>query len=161
MRMYPRTYWENEVWNPPHRYTMTDAGGGQYDVARAGTRQNVGTPQDSDHFNNLERGVEDVSVTAALMLNMIRRLQWDTDVEKKTVTLTNTDSYPFNNSTQTVALAELRNNLDYSVEAEVLSSTGSVLEVKVFDKQLNGFKVKFEGSGSAAVVRLKITGGLI
>jgi len=159
--MYPRTTWKNDVWNPANRRRMTEVETGVYDVERVGTHMEVGTPQDKDHFNNLERGVEDVSVTAALMLNMIRRLQWDTDVEKKTVTLTNTDSYPFNNSTQTVALAELRNNLDYSVEAEVLSSTGSVLEVKVFDKQLNGFKVKFEGSGSAAVVRLKITGGLI
>ena len=158
--MYPRTNWENEVWNPPHRYTMTDAGGGQYDVARAGTRQNVGTPQDKDHFNNLERGLEDVTVVAALMLNMIRQLQEDTGVELHTVSLTNTDSYPFNNSAVTVALDERRNNLDYSVEAEVLSRTGGVESVEVYDKQLNGFKVKFNGSGSAATVRLKITGGI-
>lgn len=159
--MYPRTTWKNDVWVPANRRRMTEVETGVYDVERVGTHMEEGTPQDRDHFNNMEHGISDNAAAIALMLNMIRRLQWDTDVEKKTVTLTNTDSYPFNNSTQTVALAELRNNLDYSVEAEVLSSTGSVLEVKVFDKQLNGFKVKFEGSGSAAVVRLKITGGLI
>jgi hypothetical protein len=139
---------------------MTDAGGGQYDVARAGTRQNVGTPQDKDHFNNLERGLEDVTVVAALMLNMIRQLQEDTGVEMHTVGLTNTEKYPFNNSAQTVALDERRNNLDYSVEAEVLSKVGPVGGIEVFDKQLNGFKVKFFGSGTAATVRLKVTGGI-
>ena len=159
--MYRRTFWQNDVYNPPDRVNLTDLGGGVFQVSKVGTHMEVGTPQDKDHFNNMEHGISDNAAAIAVMLNMVRQLQWDTGVEKKTVTLANTDRYPFNNSAQTVALAELRNNLDYSVEAEVLSSTGSVQEVKVFDKQLNGFKVKFEGSGSAAVVRLKITGGLI
>lgn len=159
--MYPRTTWKNDVWNPANRRRMTEVENGVYDVERVGTHMEVGTPQDKDHFNNMEHGISDNAAAIAVMLNMVRQLQWDTGVEKKTVTLTNTDSYPFNNSTQTVALAELRNNLDYSVEAEVLSKTGPVLEVKVYDKQLNGFKVKFEGSGNSAVVRLKITGGLV
>lgn len=158
--MYERTHWQNDVYNPPNRVNLTEQQDGSYLVEKAGTHMEVGTPQDKDHFNNLEHGLVDVTATAALMLNMIRQLQEDTDVEKKTVTLTNTDSYPFNNSTQTVALAELRNNLDYSVEAEVLSKVGPVGGIEVFDKQLNGFKVKFFGSGTAATVRLKITGGI-
>lgn len=158
--MYPRTTWKNDVWVPANRRRMTEVETGVYDVERVGTHMEEGTPQDKDHFNNLEHGLVDVTATAALMLNMIRQLQWDTEVELHTVTLTNTDKYPFNNSAVTVALDERRNNLDYSVEAEVLSRTGGVESIEVYDKQLNGFKVKFNGSGSAATVRLKITGGI-
>jgi hypothetical protein len=158
--MYRRTFWKNDVYNPPDRVNLTDLGGGVFQVSKAGTHMEVGTPQDKDHFNPLEHGMVDVTATTALMLNMIRQLQEDTGVERHTVSLTNTDKYPFNNSAVTVALDERRNNLDYSVEAEVLSRTGGVENVEVYDKQLNGFKVKFNGSGTAATIRLKITGGI-
>lgn len=158
--MYERTHWQNDVYNPPNRVNLTEQQDGSYLVEKAGTHMEVGTPQDRDHFNNLEHGLVDVTATAALMLNMIRQLQEDTGVERHTVNMTNTDSYPFNNSAVTVALDERRNNLDYSVEAEVLNRTGGVESVEIYDKQLNGFKVKFNGSGSAATLRLKITGGI-
>jgi hypothetical protein len=112
----------------------------------------------SDAYTKLQ-GL-DSSVTTKFLTIRVATIVDQINVELHTVNLTNTDSYPFNNSAVTVALDERRNNLDYSVETEVLSRTGGVESVEIYDKQLNGFKVKFNGSGSAATVRLKITGGI-
>ena len=77
------------------------------------------------------------------------------------VTLNNSRSYPFNNSVVTVSIAKTRNNLEYSVDVDVLTETGGFAEdVIVHDKQLNGFKLKFTGSARSVNVRYKLTGGL-
>lgn len=101
----------------------------------------------------------DINTAVNLHTITLRNLTDAVAVEQHTVNLTNTDKYPFNNSTKTIALDERRNTLDYSVEAEVLSRSGTVGDVVIYDKQTNGFKVKFEGSGKSATVLLKITGG--
>lgn len=77
------------------------------------------------------------------------------------VTLNNSRSYPFNNSVVTVPIAKTRNNLEYSVDVDVLTETGGFAgDVIVHDKQLNGFKLKFTGSARSVNVRYKLTGGL-
>ncbi|HEX2986109.1 MAG TPA: phage tail protein [Caproiciproducens sp.] len=81
--------------------------------------------------------------------------------EVGTVTLNNTKVYPFSDSDTTINLITARNNLDYTVETEVVSSTGSVERVEVYGKQLNGFKIRFLGSGTAATIKYYVRGGLV
>ena len=50
----------------------------------------------------------------------------------------------------TVPIKEKRSNLDYVVEVEIVSSNGNVEQIEVFDKQLNGFKIRFTGSAKSA-----------
>lgn len=81
-------------------------------------------------------------------------------VEEKTVTLTNSQSYPFNNSQKTVNLSNTRTTTAYSVDVEVLEHSGDVGDVLISDKLLNGFKVRYDGSAKSATVKLIIKGGM-
>ena len=82
-------------------------------------------------------------------------------VEEKTVSLSNSASYPFNNSKTTVALSPARVTQNYTVETEVTNADGNVGEVEITDKQLNGFKVAFTGSAKSVTLKIKIRGGII
>lgn len=77
-----------------------------------------------------------------------------------TVEFENTQDYPFPAEAKTVNLETPRLSLDYTVQTEVSSSTGNVQAVEVFDKQLNGFKVRIDGSASAATVKYYVSGGM-
>lgn len=81
--------------------------------------------------------------------------------ETGTVNLTNSQEYPFNNSVQTVSLQTERLNTNYEVFPEVISSTGTVKNVYISDKQVNGFKIKFTGSATAASIRYVVRGGMV
>ena len=79
--------------------------------------------------------------------------------ESHTVTLTNNQKFPFNSTVDspvTVALTTRRKNLFYSVEPEVTANVGPVGEIRVTDKQLNGFKVSFDGCGKSVSVILRM-----
>jgi hypothetical protein len=76
------------------------------------------------------------------------------------VTLKNTKLYPFNNSQQTVALETSGDNTDYTVQMEVVSSTGEIGDIVISGKAINGFKIAFTGSASSAVVRYYVRDGL-
>ena len=76
-----------------------------------------------------------------------------------TVRLENSERYPFNNSAQTVALAQEQENTDYAVSAELLCTDGSVGEIRVSGKAVNGFQIAFTGSASFAELRWRVTGG--
>ena len=79
-----------------------------------------------------------------------------------TVRVTNTLTYPFNNSGVTVAISPARNTTDYSVDAVVLSETGGQAgRVEIYDKLVNGFKVRFTGSASAVEIKYIIRGGVL
>ena len=106
-----------------------------------------GTPQDEQHFNNMETGI-----------NGSNRLD-DIDGEVIAVTLTNTQDYYANNSTKTVALSVRRDTLDYIVDAEIQGDTVNVGDIVVYDKQVNGFKVKFTGSAASVALKLYVHGG--
>lgn len=119
-----------------------------------------GTDQSAGHFNNMEHGISDAHLAAALLVIQSSLTADQVATEEKTVTLTNTQRYPFNSSTQTIALSTVRNFTDYTVEAEVLDHSGSVGEVKIFGRMLNGFKVAYDGSAKSATIKLRIKGGM-
>lgn len=141
--MYNRTQWKDRV---------VDQSTGE--VIQEGTLQSAG------NFNNMEDGIEDAAVAAALLVIAAGQLDAQTAAEEKTVTLTNTQSYPFNNSQKTVSLSTTRTTTAYSVDVEVLEHSGDVGDVLISDKLLNGFKVRFDGSAKSATVKLIIKGGM-
>lgn len=119
-----------------------------------------GTPQSAGNFNNMEIGIEDATVAAAFLMIAAGQLGAETAVEEKTITLTNSQSYPFNNSQKTVSLSNTRTTTAYSVDVEVLEHSGDVGDVLISDKLLNGFKVRYDGSAKSATVKLIIKGGM-
>lgn len=119
-----------------------------------------GTPQSAGNFNNMEHGISDAHLAAALLIIQSGLTADQVATEEKTVTLTNTQRYPFNSSTQTIALSTVRNFADYTVEAEITDHEGNVGEVRIFDRMLNGFKIAYDGSAKTATVKLRIKGGM-
>lgn len=79
----------------------------------------AGTDQSAAHFNNMESGITDASVAAAMLLIAAGELQSQTEIERHVVELKNTASYPFNNSAKTVSLAITRDNTDYTVDVDI------------------------------------------
>ena len=141
--MYRRTFWLDKVEDVD-----------THEIIQEGTDQSAG------HFNNAEHGISDVNLAAALILISSSLTAEQVATEERTITLTNSQSYPFNDSTKTIALATARNFTDYTVEAEVLDHSGSVGEVRIFDRMLNGFKVAYDGSAKSATIKLRIKGGM-
>ena len=146
--MYNQTHWLDKVVDPDTQEVIQP-----------------GTPQSAGNFNNMENGIQDVSVAFAQMMIANRELEHRLDneaaVEEHTVVLTNTQAYPFNNSKTTVNLTKVRANKTYVVDVEITAhSGGEVGDIKITDKLLNGFKVEFDGSASSVTVVLRIKGGL-
>lgn len=141
--MYQATKWIDEVVD-----------------ADTGEPIQAGTDQSAAHFNNMEQGISDTDLAARLMLLSLGRVIDEVDTEVQTVTLTNTASYPFNNSAATVALLTARNNTAYTVEPEVLDHDGNVGEIHITNRLLNGFKVSYDGSATSATIVLRIKGGM-
>ena len=141
--MYRNTHWIDEVKDQETEEVIQE-----------------GTPQSAGHFNNMEGGISDAHLAAALLIIQGGLTAAQVEVEEKTVTLSNSQSYPFNNSTQTIALSTVRNFTDYTVEAEITDHDGNVGDVKIFDRMLNGFKVAYDGSAKTATVKLRIKGGM-
>ena len=119
-----------------------------------------GTDQSAGHFNNMEHGISDAHTAAAVLLIAAGNIIAEQTVEKIVVELTNTKSYPFNNSTSTVSMATTRTTTNYTVDAEVLEHDGNVGDIIVSDKLLNGFKVRYDGSATSVTVKLTIRGGM-
>lgn len=119
-----------------------------------------GTDQSAGHFNNMEHGISDAHLAAALLIIQSGLTADQVATEEKAVTLSNSQSYPFNNSTQTIALSRVRNFTDYTVEAEITAHDGNVGDVRIFDRMLNGFKVAYDGSAKSATIKLRIKGGM-
>lgn len=146
--MYNQTHWLDKVVDPDTQEVIQP-----------------GTPQSAGNFNNMENGIQDVSVAFAQMMiankELEHQLENEAAVEEHTITLTNTQAYPFNNSKTTVNLTKVRANKTYIVDVEITAhSGGEVGDIKVTDKLLNGFKVEFDGSAKSVTVVLRIKGGL-
>jgi len=141
--MYRRTFWLDKVEDVD-----------THEIIQEGTDQSAG------HFNNAEHGISDVNLAAALILISSSLTAEQVATEERTITLTNSQSYPFNDSTKTIALATARNFTDYTVEAEVLDHSGNVGDVRIFDRMLNGFKIAYDGSAKSATIKLRIKGGM-
>lgn len=80
-------------------------------------------------------------------------------VETGTVTLTNSQEFPFNNSRKTVALVTAQANSDYLVDVEVDEANGNVGEVIVSSRMTNGFAIEFTGSATSVTVNYFVIGG--
>ena len=121
-----------------------------------------GTPQDEQNFNNMESGINGANLFLEYLASVVKHNQDklnNTSGEVITVTPTNTKGFYDNNSVKTVSLSPMRDSLDYVVDAEIQGNTTNVGDIVVFDKQLNGFKVKFTGSAKEATLKLLIHGG--
>lgn len=101
--MYYPTQWKDHVTNPSNCFNITKNEDGTYQITRAGTVMQQGTPQDAAHFTNQEDGIWELFACYGLLLNYARQMGWD--VERGSINLTNTAKpYPFNNSQKTVVL---------------------------------------------------------
>ena len=131
-----------------------------------------GTPQSATNFNNQETGIQDTHTAFQVFLQHF--IQFDRWIrqkvadfaaeflnEVKAVTLTNSKGFPFNNSIQTISLTTARKTLNYDVSWEVTSANGNVGDIAVTDKQLNGFKIAFDGSATSVTLKLRIKGGML
>lgn len=166
--MYQWTQWVDESDEYEGIFTETDLGGGmiRHDPV-IGQVYVQGTPQDAAHWNNMEAGISDAHIAQQLMINALRQGVWriedleqDTAQETGTVTLTNTQQFPFNNSIVTVPLTVTRENLNYVVEViKVEPSGGPAGEIDVSERQVNGFKMAFTGSASSVKVTYAVIGG--
>lgn len=141
--MYQRTKWLDEVKDE-----------------QTGELIQEGTDQSAAHFNNMEEGIGDASVAAALLLIATGDLQQQTATERHVVEMTNKQSYPFNDSAKTISLAVTRDSTDYTVDVDIQAHDGNVGDVRIYDKQTNGFKVAYEGSAKSATLILRVQGGM-
>ncbi len=142
--MYQRTFWRDRA------------------VDQTGQVIQHGTLQDQAHFNNMEDGIADANLAAALQSFYDVQVGYENEAEVQTVTLTaNSYPYPFCNSEKAVALRTLRNTTNYTVDVAVVSYAGGQLgDILVKDKALNGFKLLSDGSAKTITLRVKITGGM-
>ncbi len=167
--LYPQTFWKDHVTSRENDYQHVDNGDGTIKhIPVPGTILQQGTPQNQTNFDNIEFGVQDAYVATQILIAYLLQKGRDMDVlisdaadEIKTITLTNSLKFPFNNSIQTVALTTVRKNLNYDVDCEVTAYNGNVGEIVVSDKQLNGFKVEFTGSATSVTLKIRIQGGML
>lgn len=179
--MYNQTQWQDRVTEFENRFRETQNPDGTFTHTPVdGEVIQVGTPQNQTNFNNIENGIQDVTIAWQF-------LAWDylqkqhlveeppaeeqppeepvviPAEEVHTVTLTNTEKLPFNTTVdtpRTVALNSARNNTSYSVETEITARSGPVGEIIISDKALNGFKISYTGSGKSVTVVIRINGGI-
>lgn len=177
--MYGMTPWKDEVVQYPYRYKETQNSDGTVEHEPSpGTVMQQGTPQSAANFNHMENGIHDAHVAAAIFMqyqmHYVEAREKEVDerldhhdaefsAETGTVTLNNTNKvfFGFNNSGSTVALKTVRKTMNYDLDIEVVEVTGGqVGDVIVYDKQLNGFKLKFEGSAKSVKIKYKVRGGM-
>lgn len=162
--MYQKKLWQDHVVEFPNRFKETNLGNGMVEeVPAPGEIIQQGTPQSARNFNNMEEGVFNANeLTDYLMIQTLQNARKIETVrgESNTVKMTNTQAYPFNNSSSTIALATPRDTTDYFVMVEVLDEVGgSAGNVTVYNKLANGFKIKFDGGAKEVTVRYNVTGG--
>lgn len=172
--MYERTYWLDHVLDTTNEFTVTQLDGDVYTIVPHGKVMQQGTYQDAAHFNKIEEAIFANETATELLINFARQNKWYAEehipaleasvkklhaVETGTISLTNSLTFPFNNSQKTVALKKVRDMVDYVVVAEVQSAVGNAGEIEVSDMLTNGFKVSYTGSASSVTVKYKIFGG--
>lgn len=124
--MYRQTEWQDRVTEYEDRYKVTANPDGTYTHSEVpGEIIQDGTPQNQTNFNNMENGIQDATLAQQILawanLHNQRRsdahaASMDSEVlgEMHEVTLTNTQTFPFNtsiDSPRTVALTTARRNL--------------------------------------------------
>lgn len=141
---YNRTYWQDEVKDQNSQIIQQ------------------GTLLDQAHLNNIERGISDASLASAIMQFKSIQESYNDTSELHILTLAQTgERWPFNNRETTVALKQMRENTNYSVEVAVLAYDGGRLGgVKAFDRACNGFKLLHDGSATTVKVAVRVSGGM-
>lgn len=162
---YQTTDWKDHIVEYPNRYIEVDNGDGTITHTKdEGNVVQEGTPFSASNLNKQEKGIfeanEGVAVLSQEILQAKRDIQ-DNKAEIGEITLTNTSDYPFNNSKTTIAIVEDRNTIkDYEVSTDVVTSDGPVGEIKISDKQVNGFKVEYTGSAKNVTIKYYLRGGI-
>lgn len=162
--MYEAKLWQDHVTQYEDRYIETKNDDGTINhIPVEGEILQQGTPQNATNFNHLEEGVTNAGEMAALMavvtMQQARSIK-NMVGEVITTTLTNSQSYPFNNSVKAIALTTERNHNDYTVEVEVLEEVGGFAgDVVISEKLVNGFKVATTGSATSVKVKIYVKGG--
>ena len=105
----------------------------------------------------------DGDLATTLIMNRLRQHIWQNEddaliCEDGTVSMTNTQKFPFNDSQKTVALVKTQKNTKYVVIVDDVTA-GNVGDIVVTDKQVNGFKIGFTGSASSVKVTYSVIGG--
>lgn len=141
---YNRTFWVDHV------------------VDQEGEVIQQGTLLDQQHFNNMEVGLSDVGLAHAILTFKEIQENYNIMDELHTLTLEQTgEKWPFNNKENTIALVQLRENTNYSVEVAVLGYSGGRLgDIRVLDRARNGFKLLHDGSATTVRVAVRISGGM-
>jgi hypothetical protein len=122
-----------------------------------------GTPVDEQNLNNMECGINTANLTSEFLTEVLKH-QSDQigniagDIIEVTLTNTAGEAF-FNNSAKTVALPVNRDSFDYTVEVEIVTPVDNVGEIIIYDKQVNGFKVKYTGSAASVSLKLYVQGG--
>ena len=83
--MYNATYWLDRVVDEETEEVIQE-----------------GTDQSAGHFNNMEEGISDAHLATALLLISASLSADQVATEEQTITLENSESFPFNNSVETV-----------------------------------------------------------
>lgn len=156
--------WKDHVTQYSNRYKeVQNADGTVTHEAVEGEVIQEGTPQNAKNFNDIEQRLLSAGEVAniALMKAMTANQKAEgLTGEVAEATLTNTKEYPFNNSKKTLALVNTRGTLDYTVTVEATTAdTGGIGEIKVTDKQLNGFKIEYTGTAKSVAVKCYVQGG--
>jgi len=162
--LYNILIWKDHAINPNNTYTVKENPDGSITLTPKGEVLQQGTNMSATNFNNMEFGIADSDLAQRLLLMRVNENSKAFEellVEEQTVTLTNTASYPFNNSSNSISFITVRKNTNYTVDFEIIDTDGNVGEFVVDDKQLNGFKLRFTGSATTVTVKLKIRGGII
>ena len=141
---YNRTYWVDHV---------TD---------KDGKVIQQGPLLDQQHYNNMEVGLSDLSLAHAIMAFKDIQEAYNIMAALHTMTMEQPGlKWPFNNKENTVALVQLRENTNYSVEVAVLGYSGGRLgAIRVLDRARNGFKLLHDGSATTVRVAVRISGGM-
>ncbi len=159
--------WKDRVVERPRTYTESyNTDGSRSDTPAPGEIQEAGTQMSATNFNQMDHGIMDNGIGAAMILNALRQGEWRIDALEKatvqevgTVTLTNSRTFPFNDSRQTVALTNTRDNLNYVVVIVSVTGSGNIGEIEVTDRLVNGFKIEHTGSSKSVTVVYAVIGG--
>lgn len=169
--MFELRNWQDEVRTPSNTYTQTTNADGTVTLTKAGTVIQSGTNENAVNFNAMDEGILDAYIATCInqASEMAKRrevdsrldfCEADTKAESGTIALTNSLEFPFNNSVKTVSLSQKRATLNYDVDVWAVESNGLPGDLVISDKQLNGFKIAFEGSATAVTIGYKVRGGM-
>lgn len=128
-----------------------------------GNLMQEGTLHDEVNMNRIEDGINESNILATMLLQQgiqQKKTLSDLEGENGQVSLSNSETHPFNNSIKTVALEKPRDTLNYRVTVEILSANGIVGDIIITDKQLNGFKIAHTGSAKSVTIKYYIQGGM-